>query len=268
VNKLIFQSLASGSAGNCYFLGTKDYGILVDAGIGARSINKRLKNSGIELSQIYGIIVTHDHGDHIKGLGTLGERFKIPVFATQDVHQGITRNLCTHRKLTESNKRFIEKNKTFQLGEFAVTAFPVSHDASDNMGYTVEYQDKKFVFATDLGYIGSEATEHIAQADYLVIEANYDEDMLTNGSYPQYLKNRIKSNTGHLSNRQTAEFLAENYDKQMKYIFLCHLSGENNLPEIAYLTVRKALAQRGINAGEDVELVTLDRYAPSRVYEF
>jgi len=266
VNKLIFQSLASGSAGNCYFLGTENYGILIDAGISARYVRKHLKNIGIELEQIYGIIITHDHGDHIKGLGTLSERFKVPVYATAEVYHGITLNLCMRKELTDS-KRFIKKNKAFQIGDFNITAFSVSHDAHDNMGFTVEYQNKKFTFATDLGYIGAKAAAHIAKADYLVIESNYDEDMLENGSYPQNLKDRIKSDTGHLSNRQTAEFLADNFNKSLKYIFLCHLSGENNLPEIAYLTVKNSLEKRGIKTGTDVELVTLDRYTPSKVYE-
>ena len=266
MSKLIFQSFASGSSGNCYFLGTDSYGILIDAGISARSVRNCLKDIGMELTQIYGIIITHDHGDHIKGLGTLSERFKVPVYATNEVFLGIDVNLCMHRKLTDS-KRFIEKNKTFLIGDFLITAFPVSHDAHDNMGFTVEYQNERFTIATDLGFIGTEAAEHIVKANYLVIESNYDEDMLENGNYPQKLKDRIKSDTGHLSNRQTAEFLADNFNKHLRYIYLCHLSNENNLPEIAYLTVKKNLEKKNIKAGTDVELVTLDRYTPSKVYE-
>ncbi len=267
MDRLRFQSLASGSSGNCYFIGNASYGFLIDAGIGVRTIRKCLRNIGLDFSNIWGVFVTHDHADHIKAVGTIGERYKVPVYATRMTHEGIQRSYCVTEKLYGS-KKFIEKFETIELGDFKVTAFPVSHDATDNVGYTVEYKGKRFTFATDLGYVCEHAAAHLQQADFMVFEANYDHEMLDGGAYPIHLKNRIKANTGHLSNDQAGAFLAENYSEQMKNIFLCHLSRENNLPELAFSTIENYLGQKDIKVGKDVELVVLNRYTPSELYIF
>jgi len=267
MDKLRFLSLASGSSGNCYFIGNASNGILIDAGIGVRAIRKSLRTIGLDLENIWAIFVTHDHADHIKTVGVLGEKYHIPIYSTRKVHEGIQRSYSVTEKLFAS-KKYIEKQETVQLGDFKVTAFPVSHDATDNVGYTVEYKEKRFTFATDLGFVGEEAAAHIIQADYLVLEANYDEQMLLNGSYPLHLKNRIASETGHLSNDQCGLFLAENYNERLQHIFLCHLSRENNLPEIAYTTIQHHLESRQLIVGKDVQLITLDRLTPSELYIF
>ena len=233
MDKLQFQSFGSGSSGNCYYIGNASSGILIDAGIGVRSIRRNLRNIGLDFENIWGIFVTHDHADHIKAVGPLGEKHRIPIYSTRQVHEGIQRSYCVTEKLYSSRK-LIEKNETLELGDFKITAFHVSHDSTDCVGYTVEYKEKRFTFATDLGYIGEEAVSQLMQADYLVLEANYDEQMLLQGSYPVHLKNRIIAKTGHLSNDQAGRFLAENYNERMQHIFLCHLSRENNLPEVAY----------------------------------
>lgn len=267
MDRLRFQSLASGSSGNCYFIGNASFGILIDAGIGVRTIRKCLRNIGLDFENIWGVFVTHDHADHIKAVGSLGEKHKIPVYATRKTHEGIYRSYCVTEKLYEC-RRFIEIYETVQLGDIKITPFPVSHDATDSVGYTVEYKEKRFTFATDLGYISDEAAEHLRLADYMVLEANYDVQMLDSGSYPVHLKNRIKAKTGHLSNDQTGEFLAANFNANMKYVFLCHLSRENNMPEIAYTTVGNYLSEKNIVPGRDVKVVTLDRYTPSDLYIF
>jgi len=267
MDKLRFQSLGSGSSGNCYFIGNAAFGILIDAGIGVRTIRKNLRNIGLDFENIWGVFVTHDHADHIKAVGSLGEKHKVPVYATRKTHEGIYRSYCVTEKLYNSRK-FIEKNETVELGDFKITSFAVSHDASDSVGYTVEYKEKRFTFATDLGYIGDEASEHLRQADFMVLEANYDTQMLDAGAYPLHLKNRIKAPTGHLSNDQAGEFLAQNYNDRMKYVFLCHLSRENNMPEIAYTTVGNYLSEKNIKPGKDIEIITLERYIPSELYVF
>lgn len=267
MDKLRFQSFASGSSGNCYYIGNASQGILIDAGIGVKTIRKCLRNIGLDFENIMGIFVTHDHADHIKSVGVLGEKYNIPVYSTELVHQGIARNFGVTEKLFRS-KRFIEKNNAFAIGDFKVTAFPVSHDATDNMGYTVEYKDKRFVFATDLGYVSEEAAKHLEQANFMVFEANYDEQMLDNGLYPSHLKSRIKADTGHLSNTQCGMFLAKVYKKHLKYVFLCHLSRENNKPDIALETVKSFLNDKNVIVGQDVELVPLSRYIPSELYIF
>ncbi|MBP7612369.1 MAG: MBL fold metallo-hydrolase [Paludibacter sp.] len=267
MDKLRFQSFGSGSSGNCYFIGNASTGILIDAGIGVRSIRKCLRNIGLDFDNIWGVFVTHDHADHIKAVGPLGEKHLIPIYSTRLVHEGIQKSYCVTEKLYSSRK-FIEKGQSVQVGDFKITAFSVSHDSTDSVGYTVEYKEKRFTFATDLGYVGEEVAAHLVQADYMVLEANYDEQMLDLGHYPIYLKNRIIAQTGHLSNEQAGRFLAANYNERTQHIFLCHLSKENNLPEVAYTTIQNHLESKQVIVGKHVQLVTLDRLTPSELYIF
>jgi phosphoribosyl 1,2-cyclic phosphodiesterase len=267
MDKLRFQSFGSGSSGNCYYIGNASNGILIDAGVGVRSIRKNLRNIGLDYENIWGVFVTHDHADHIKAVGPLGEKHRIPVYTTRKVHEGIQRSYCVTEKLYTS-KKYIEKGESVQVGEFKITAFHVSHDSTDCVGYTIEYKEKRFTFATDLGYVNLEVAEHLKLADYLVLEANYDEQMMRQGPYPIHLQNRITADTGHLSNEQAGVFLAENYNERMQHIFLCHLSRENNLPEIAYTTIQNHLEEKQIVVGKDIHLVTLDRLNPSELYVF
>jgi phosphoribosyl 1,2-cyclic phosphodiesterase len=267
MDKLRFQSLGSGSSGNCYFLGNASYGILIDGGIGVRTIRKNLKSIGLDFQNIWAVFVTHDHADHIRAIGSIGERYKVPIYATRKTHEGIRSSYCVTEKLYDS-KKFIEKHETVIIGDFSITAFPVSHDATDNVGYKVVYKEKTFTFATDLGHICENAHYHLKSADYMVLEANYDEDMLRNGQYPIHLQERIRGENGHLSNDQTGKFLAENYQQKMKYVFLCHLSRENNKPEIAYSTIQSYLENKDVRVGEDLQLIVLERFTPSKVYVF
>ena len=267
MDRLRFRSLASGSSGNCYFLGNASYGILIDAGVGVRAIRLFLRNMGLDFSNIWGLFITHDHADHIKAAGVIGEKYHVPVYTTRQIHDGINRSYCVTQKLSTS-QRFININEVTEICDFRITAFPVSHDASENVGYHIEYRGKNFTFATDLGYVSPEATNYLIKSDYMVLEANYDDDMLENGPYPLYLQARIKSDTGHLSNLQTARFLAENYTERWKYIFLCHLSKENNLPELAYNTIADHLRNEEIDFEENLQLIALDRMNPSAMYLF
>jgi len=267
MEKLRFQSFASGSSGNCYYIGNAKEGILIDAGIGVRTIRKCLRNIDLDFENILGVFVTHDHADHIKSVGVLGEKYNIPIYSTELVHAGIAKSYCVTEKLYQS-RRFIEKNVPFKLGDFTITAFPVSHDATDNVGFTVDYNNRKFSFATDLGYVSSDVKLHLEQADFIVFEANYDEQMLDGGLYPLHLKNRIKANTGHLSNFDCGKFVAEIYNERLQYVFLCHLSRENNMPDIAFETVKSFLDDKNVQVGKDLQLVTLNRFIPSDLYIF
>ena len=155
-----------------------------------------------------------------------------------------------------------------ELYDFKITAFEVPHDGTDNVGYCIEIDGKVFSFLTDMGYITPTAAQYICKTNYLVIEANYDEEMLRMGSYPQYLKERIIGKNGHMCNKDTAEFLSENFNEGMKHIWLCHLSKDNNHPELAYKTVEFALKSKGILVGKDVQLAALKRSTPSEFYTF
>ncbi|MDD4777384.1 MAG: MBL fold metallo-hydrolase [Fermentimonas sp.] len=262
-----FFSLSSGSCGNCYYLGNSYYGILIDAGIGPRVIKKRLAEHGVNISSIMAVLITHDHYDHIKSVGYLGEKLHIPVYATREVHRGIKNSPLIQNSLNGSAK-YIEKGKTFQIEDFRITPFDVPHDSNDNAGYYLEFGGQKMTLATDVGAITDEVAKYICKANHLVIESNYDEDMLNNGRYPWHLKRRITSGTGHLSNRETAEFLANNFSSELRNIWLCHLSGDNNNPQLAFDTTKDQLSLKGIEVGQHVDLHVLERNVLSAKIEF
>ena len=264
--KIRFLSLGSGSSGNCYYLGTDTYGILIDAGIGIRNIKKILKEHGILLETIRAVFITHDHADHIKAVGHLGEKHAIPIYTTTMIHRGINKSYCVTEKLSTS-VRILEKETPMTLEDFKIESFEVPHDGTDNVGYCIEVFGKVFSFLTDLGEITPLAAQYIRKANYLVVEANYDEEMLRMGSYPAHLKHRITGMNGHMSNSATARFLADNYTDKLRYIWLCHLSKDNNHPELAYKTVELALREKGIVAGREVQLYTLKRSIPSDFFE-
>ncbi|SEF45458.1 MULTISPECIES: MBL fold metallo-hydrolase [Parabacteroides] len=265
--KLSFLSLASGSSGNCYYLGTPEFGVLIDAGIGIRTIKKVLKDKAINFSKIVAVLITHDHADHIKTVGYLGEKLCIPVYSTEGVHEGIEKSRYVEETLIGSRK-IIEKEVPFMIRDFKITAFEVPHDSTDNVGYHIEYENHKFTFATDVGHITDTVSKYMCLATDLIIEANYDEEMLKFGTYPAFLKERVASPTGHLSNREAAEFIATHYDPKLKNIWLCHLSRDNNHPELAYKTIDIRLFEEGIRVGKDVALVALKRTTPSDIFEF
>ena len=264
---LRFISFGSGSSGNCYYLGTATDGLIIDIGIGIRALKKYAKEYGISLSSIHRILITHDHADHIKSVGSMSYDFKLPVYATREVHRGIDHNYCVQRKVTDDQKKVLEIGQTVQLGDFLVRPFAVPHDASENVGYEIQVEGITFVVVTDVGVITDDIREAISRANYLVIEANHDVEMLKNGPYPQYLKTRILSETGHLSNTACGEALVENMSEDLRHVWLCHLSEENNHPELARKTVEAILRSHGVIPGKDVELEVLRRQSPTGVYE-
>ena len=265
--KLSFLCLASGSSGNCYYLGTSEYGILIDAGIGIRTIKKVLKDNNLDFNKIIAILITHDHADHIKTVGCLGEKYAIPVYTTSGVHQGIEKSRYVEETLV-SSRRIIAKEESFSIRDFKITAFEVPHDSTDSVGYHISFGEHKFTFATDVGHITDTVKNYLRMANHIILEANYDEEMLKFGSYPTFLKERVASLTGHLSNRDAADYLAENWDTHVKNIWLCHLSRDNNHPELAFKTVDIRLFEEGIRVGKDVNLYTLKRTTPSELFIF
>lgn len=260
-------SLSSGSNGNCYYLGTSQYGILIDAGIGTRMLKKYLREYGVAMETIMAVLITHDHADHIKSVGKLGAKMNIPIYATEAVHYGINRNHYISEEI-HSSKRIIEKETPFKIKDFEITAFDVPHDSIENVGYQIKIGDKTIVLITDAGKLTDKVTTFAKSANVLILESNYDEEMLRHGSYPYHLKQRITSGTGHLSNKQASKLLTEIYHEHMEEIWLCHLSQDNNHPELAYKTAEYALMEMGIKVGKDVILKTLSRGKPSGLKEF
>lgn len=264
---LKFISFGSGSSGNCYYLSTATDALMIDIGVGLRTLKKHCRDYGISLSSVKHVLITHDHADHIKSVGSFSHDYTLPIFATPKVHQGIDNNYCVTRKVADSLKVMLEIGQEVQVGEFLVRPFAVPHDATENVGFEIQVEGVNFVIITDVGSITNDIKEAISRADYLVIEANHDEEMLNNGPYPAYLKERILSESGHLSNNACGHALAENMSERLKHVWLCHLSEENNHPELARKTVETILRSYGIIPGKDLELEVLRRTMPTGVYE-
>lgn len=265
-SKYKFFSLGSGSSGNCYYLGNGDHGILIDAGVGIRRVVKTLREYGVSMDKIRGVLVTHDHADHIKTAGCLAIKHNLPVYATEGVHFGIKRSRYTQGELYSSRK-IIQKETPFTIGNFEITAFEVPHDSIENVGYHITFESQTFVLLTDIGRITPTIREYATKANHLVIEANYDDEMLVNGHYPIYLQQRISNGMGHLSNHLSAEFLGSIYNEELKNVWLCHLSKDNNRPDLAYQTIAQSLIKAGANIGENLALDTLSRYKASGLTE-
>lgn len=262
-----FISFGSGSSGNCYYLYTETDGLLIDVGIGLRSLKKKFRDYGLPLSNIHQVIVTHDHADHVKSTGSISREYHLNIYATELVHQGISKNYCVRHKIEPVYKKVIEKNQTYQIGDFSVTPFSVPHDSTDNVGYKIVADGVTFCLITDVGYITDEIKQRINESNYLVIEANHDEGMLQSGPYPEHLKQRILGPNGHLSNRDCAIAIAENAMPHLRHVWLCHLSEENNHPELARKTVESVLKEYGIVCGKDFNLDVLGRKSTSPIFE-
>lgn len=271
---LKFLSVSSGSCGNCYYLGTENCAILIDAGIPVRTIQKVLKENGLAFDKIFGLLVTHDHTDHIRSAGSIGELYHIPVYATKEVHAGMQRNYGMQKKLTNTSRRNLERDVEVVIPgtDFRVTPFTVPHDSTDNVGYYIEVgsgeKTIRFCLATDVGHITPDIRHYLSKADHIVIESNHDVDMLMNGSYPGHLKSRVRGEGGHLSNQECGELIHDIYHPGIRHLFLCHLSQENNDPDLAYKTVSNVLTSEGVRVGEDVVLSVLMRNSPSLIYSF
>ena len=260
--KLSFCSLSSGSSGNCYYIGNEYYGILIDAGISASLIRKFLKDIGISMQTIMGVMITHNHSDHIRGLEVLSRKNSLPVFTTGTIWESI---LTPQKKISRDCIREIPLQEKFHLAGFDIEAFRVHHDAPETIGFHICAGDKKITIATDLGHICTTSAPYIKAANLLVIESNYDEEMLLNGRYPYYLKKRIQSDHGHLGNKQTSVFLADIFNNELSHICLAHLSKNNNTPEKALQTLTQTFTEKGIELKSHQRISILKRNIPSEM---
>jgi phosphoribosyl 1,2-cyclic phosphodiesterase len=259
---LNFCSLSSGSSGNCYYLGNEFHGILIDAGISAITIRKFLKVMGISIQTIMGVLITHNHIDHTKGLAVFTRKNSIPAFTTAKIWESI---LSPHVKISRDCIREIPLQQKFHLAGFDIEAFPVFHDAPQTIGFHICVGEDKITIATDLGHICDTAASYLKESNLLVIESNYDEQMLEDGKYPYYLKARIKSDNGHLGNHQTSIFLADIINDNLRHICLAHLSKNNNTPGIALQTLQQTFIDRGIILNSKHKISVLNRNVPSEM---
>ena len=262
---LKFCSLSSGSSGNCYLTGSDSTYILIDAGISAKKITDSLSSLNLAPEDISGILLTHEHSDHIKGVDVLCKKYGLPVYANEKTYFEL-KDLCKYWEQIDFN--LFMNDHPFSVGDLQIKAFPVFHDAADTVGFSVMHGDSKICTATDTGCITDEIINELAPADLIVLEANHDEDILKMGRYPWFLKQRILGSCGHLSNEAAGEVIAKilKQNSKQKRFLLAHLSKENNFPEMAYQTILNILETYDIFPCEKLQIDLLARDEMSGVY--
>ncbi|GAA6492065.1 MAG TPA: MBL fold metallo-hydrolase [Candidatus Bariatricus faecipullorum] len=230
-------SIASGSSGNCIYVGSDHTHLLVDTGVSRKRIEEGLARLGIKGEELTGVLVTHEHADHIQGLGVFSRKYEIPVYATPGTIQGI-QNYKSLGKMPEGLYHEVQTDTDFMLGDILVHPFSISHDANEPSGYRFQQGEKRMAVATDLGKYDAYTVENLQNLDAVLLESNHDIHMLEVGPYPYYLKQRVMGERGHLSNEVSGRLLCDILHGNMKKVLLGHLSKENNFAELAYETVK------------------------------
>ncbi|MBL7719930.1 MAG: MBL fold metallo-hydrolase [Flavipsychrobacter sp.] len=243
-------SINSGSNGNCYYIGNDTDAVLVDAGISCREVEKRMRRIGLSMQKVKAIFISHEHGDHIKGVDVLSRRFGLPVYLTEKMQRYV--------KVDGSLVRYYSPAEPVLIGDVTVTAFPKFHDAIDPHSFVVSHSGTHVGVFTDIGIHCAQVIEFFRKCHACFLEANYDEAMLENGRYPYHLKNRIRGGHGHLSNRQALELFCAHRPEFMSHLFLSHLSRDNNDPQL----VSDLFAPHAGNT----QVVVASRYSESAVY--
>ena len=265
-----FKSFSSGSCGNCYLLsleeaGKVQAGVLIDAGVSLRRLKKELAADGLSTEDFDNILVTHDHMDHIRNLGSLCKYLHKPVWASKELLYALSHNTFTLDHIGAVKRELKDKDwNEIVPGTLSVRYFTVPHDATQTVGYAIRLNGYNFVIMTDLGRMTEEALEFASKAQTVVIESNYDMDMLMGGPYPHELKMRICQGSGHLSNDECADAVREFWHEGLRHIFLCHLSEHNNTPRKATACTAEVL--KGLGADTQTTLVALPRQTPSQYY--
>ena len=259
-----FCPLVSGSSGNSTYICNGDTHILIDAGVSCKQIVEHIRQIGVEPEDIDAVFITHEHIDHIKGAGVLSRKYNIPVYATPGTWQGIGKQVGD---FAPENVRYVYPDSMMVLGDLCVKPFAIPHDTIEPVAYCVFTESRKLTVATDIGWATPKVKENIYDSDVLLLESNHDLDMLKHGSYPWPLKQRIMGDRGHLSNVSAGEALGEIMSGRLKYVFLGHLSNENNEPHLAYETVDRILEDNNIKVGKHLDLDMASRYSNSRMIE-
>lgn len=245
-------SIASGSNGNCYYLEKDDDAVLIDAGISRKQIVDRMNRLGLSLSKLRGVFISHEHNDHIYGIDVFSRKYAVPVFMTQKTYTAYG------RIIKDVSVNFFSPGEKVRLGALCVHPFLKSHDAVEPCSFSVSCASASVAVMTDIGLHCENVVEHIRQADALFLESNYDDHMLKTGYYPAYLKKRIASDVGHLSNTQAATLALEHASVRLKHVFLSHLSANNNTPELALRTFMQITGKRN-DLKPDVQIASREK---------
>ena len=239
-----FCSLYSGSSGNSLFVESQNTKILVDAGVSCKKIEKALEDIDVNPSTLDGILITHEHTDHVQGLGTLSKKFDLPVFVNQETLDAMP---TQKDKISDKNIKTFKVTEKFEIGDLTINPFSIPHDAANPCGFNIYKDDKKISIATDIGHITNSILKELEESLFIMLEANYDPNVLKCSTYPFNLKTRIAGPTGHLSNEMAGKTISYLIKSGLKNAMLGHLSKESNFPELAYKTVVDELLENNYN---------------------
>ena len=256
-----FCSLYSGSSGNCLLVETSNTKILIDAGESSKKISNALLNMEIEPNNIDAILITHEHLDHVKGLGTFSKKYDIPVYANTKTWDKME-NQSAKINLQNIKKFTIEEN--FEVGELKIHPFKIPHDAANPCGFNIFHNNIKLSIATDIGHMTSSIAHKLEGSNFVLLEANYDPEILKVSSYPYILKQRIAGPNGHLPNSEAGKTISFLMNNGLNEVMLGHLSKENNFPELAYKTVVEELIKKQIDCSK-VKISVANRFEPSPI---
>jgi phosphoribosyl 1,2-cyclic phosphodiesterase len=255
-----FSVLASGSTGNAIYVETEEHSFLVDVGLSGKQMESLFQQIDRRMDKLSGILVTHEHSDHIKGLGVVARKYRLPIFANEKTWKALD-GLIGEIPLDQKFTFEMETVKSF--GSLDIESFGVSHDAAEPMFYIFHHEGKKLVIITDTGYVSDRMKGFISNADMYVFESNHDVEMLRMGRYPWNVKRRILSDFGHVSNEDAAIAMSEVIGDNTKRIYLAHLSKDNNLKDLARMSVTQTLESKGFIVGEQFSLYDTDPKIPT-----
>lgn len=255
-----FASLISGSSGNATLISDGKTHILTDCGMSGVKLKDALLKFGISPENLSAMLITHEHIDHVRGAGVIARRYKIPIYATEKTHAALD---CG--RIDDDLLHFIKPDCDFEIGSIGVTPFSIPHDAADPVGYSYFCGDEKYSLSTDIGHMNDYILSHLTGSKKVLLESNHDVEMLQFGSYPFPLKQRILSDTGHLSNTNAAKTALKLVESGTENVALGHLSNENNTPEIALIETHTYLTSAGVNVGKDMVLQVAKRYEVTRI---
>ncbi|WP_100374308.1 MBL fold metallo-hydrolase [Bacillus sp. FJAT-45037] len=259
---LRFSVLASGSTGNAVYVETNEKRLLIDAGLSGKKMDELFSEVGRNPKDLDGILVSHEHSDHIKGVGIFARKHKVPIYANEKTWAAMEGKIGT----ISTEQKFIfgtEEVKAF--GNLDVESFGVSHDAAEPMFFCFHHEGKKLVLATDMGYVSERIKGTVKGANMYIFESNHDLNMLRMGRYPWNVKRRILSDVGHVCNEDAALALSEVITDQTSRIYLAHLSLDNNMKELARLTVEQVLKEQGMAVGEEFHVFDTDPLTPTPI---
>lgn len=260
-----FCSLSSGSSGNCQYIETNNTRLLIDGGFSGKRIESLLTSIGVSPTSLDGILVTHEHIDHVKGVGVLSRRYDLPIYANMNTWLGMGKIIG---EVKEKNKKVFVTGEYLNIKDVDIHPINVFHDAMEPVGYIFHYNKIKISIVTDTGWVNDTIKSAIKGSNLYLMESNHDVSMLKEGSYPWYLKQRILSTRGHLSNEDAGKVLGEVISGNGEVVLLGHLSKENNTEDLAYETVKGIIVNQGIDTDKDITLNLTHRDRATKVYSF